>query len=513
MPGSRTRKKTTKKTPKKALKKSSGRRKKTATSSGLVAHVNSQVALEIYANGKVGVYIDGYAVELGQISPETVKRAQGLSEGLPVASFSPAKTQSDQEIELLARRLARSGLMEYRLTSPSGKELVAIEPQISDYWPQLATLGNADNIVLSRFAYLRRRGGELVLESPRSPALFRFTDRKIAAAILALSTPRTLRTLQREKDFVGLALLGLLVQNEILFKVAANSEGLRAHEGDENLVVWDFHDLLFHTRSTEGRQANALGGRYAFAGTIVPPPALRAPWDGDLIELPTFSNAGDEPSSALAELLGERRSIRDFDEARPITLAEVARFLDCAARVRSKWTSPLDFGGGDIGPEIDYTSRPYPSAGSAYELELYLAVNQCDGIARGFYHYDADRHALVPIAARTQELEAVLSAARFGMDAPGPPQILFTIAARFNRVSWKYSAIAYSLILKDVGVLLQTLYLTATDLGLGGCAIGTSNIDLFARMTGQPFHVEGPVGQFALGRPAPEGRDQFPGGR
>jgi SagB-type dehydrogenase family enzyme len=85
------------------------------------------------------------------------------------------------------------------------------------------------------------------------------------------------------------------------------------------------------------------------------------------------------------------------------------------------------------------------------------------------------------------------------------PQILITIAARFDRVAWKYSAIAYSLILKDVGVLLQTLYLTATDLGLGGCAIGTGNIDLFARMTGQAFHVEGPVGQFALGRGASVG--------
>jgi SagB-type dehydrogenase family enzyme len=96
------------------------------------------------------------------------------------------------------------------------------------------------------------------------------------------------------------------------------------------------------------------------------------------------------------------------------------------------------------------------------------------------------------------------------MDAPGLPQILVTIAARFNRIAWKYSAIAYSLILKDVGVLLQTLYLTATDIGLGGCAIGTGNIDLFAKMTGQPFHVEGPVGQFALGRAAPEGAGEFP---
>jgi hypothetical protein len=37
-------------------------------------------------------------------------------------------------------------------------------------------------------------------------------------------------------------------------------------------------------------------------------------------------------------------------------------------------------------------------------------------------------------------------------------------------------------------------------MGLGGCAIGTANINLFAKMTGIEFHIEGPVGQFALGR-------------
>jgi SagB-type dehydrogenase family enzyme len=72
-------------------------------------------------------------------------------------------------------------------------------------------------------------------------------------------------------------------------------------------------------------------------------------------------------------------------------------------------------------------------------------------------------------------------------------------------MSWKYSAIAYALILKDVGVLIQTLYMMATGMGLGGCAIGISNIDLFAKMTGIDFHVEGPVGQFALGRGAKPG--------
>jgi len=86
------------------------------------------------------------------------------------------------------------------------------------------------------------------------------------------------------------------------------------------------------------------------------------------------------------------------------------------------------------------------------------------------------------------------------MDAPAAPQILVTIAARFGRTAWKYTSIAYALVLKDVGVLIQTLYMMATDMGLGGCAIGTTNIDLFAKMTGIEFHVEGPVGQFAIGR-------------
>ena len=99
-------------------------------------------------------------------------------------------------------------------------------------------------------------------------------------------------------------------------------------------------------------------------------------------------------------------------------------------------------------------------------------------------------------------LNALFNGATLAMGVNSAPQILITIAARFGRVSWKYSSIAYALILKDVGVLMQTFYVMATDMGLGGCAIGTTNIELFAKMTGLPFHVEGPVGQFALGRGA-----------
>jgi SagB-type dehydrogenase family enzyme len=204
--------------------------------------------------------------------------------------------------------------------------------------------------------------------------------------------------------------------------------------------------------------------------------------------------------SPAAKLLRERHSTRDFDNQRPITLAELARFLDSTAVVQSELKTPLDHGGG--GPELTYTVRPYPSGGASYELELYLAVDTCEGLSRGFYHYNAGTHALVPIEIGGNQLDALLKSAEFAMGVSAAPQILITIAARFGRVSWKYSSIAYALILKDVGVLMQTFYVMATDMGLGGCAIGTTNIDLFAKMTGLDFHVEGPVGQFALGRGA-----------
>jgi SagB-type dehydrogenase family enzyme len=78
------------------------------------------------------------------------------------------------------------------------------------------------------------------------------------------------------------------------------------------------------------------------------------------------------------------------------------------------------------------------------------------------------------------------------------PDILFTLAARIQRVTWKYQTIAYALILKNTGVLFQQMYLVATALGLAPCAIGTGDTQLFARTTGLDAAEESSVGEFAL---------------
>jgi SagB-type dehydrogenase family enzyme len=462
-----------------------------------LGHVTPQAQ----ASGEIAACFDDVAVGLGKFSAKAAVRAQGLRTGLALSAFASGSRDIDKEILLLVRRLAGRGLVEYHLGRPrNGENLVVIEPQVPDYWPRVAQLGNADTLVLSRFAYMRRRANEMVLESPRAGALFKICDPKVAAALALLATPQRIKQFRGQHNFPGLELLALLVDCQILFKIEADGNGLRPAEGDDALVLWDFHDLLFHARSTEGRHANPLGGAYPYADAIAPRPAVRPSWPGKKIDLREISAAPAEALSPAAKLLHERHSTRDFDTRRPITLAELARFLDSTARVQSELKMPLDHGGGS--PELSYTVRPYPSGGASYELELYLAVDTCEGLPRGFYHYDAGAHALVPIETRSNQLDALLKSAEFAMGVNAVPQILITIAARFGRVSWKYSSLAYALILKDVGVLMQTLYVMAADMGLGGCAIGTTNIELFAKMTGLQFHVEGPVGQFALGRGA-----------
>jgi SagB-type dehydrogenase family enzyme len=434
----------------------------------ITARLNGHFSLQMQADGSIAAFVDGYSVNLGQLSAAAMDRARNLADGLPLASFA-GKSAIAREVDVLVHRLARHGLLEYRLSFPRDEQvLVVIEPQVPEYWPQRARLGEGDTVVLSRFANMRRRGNEMVLESPRAGALFRIGDPAIAATLAALSRPQKISRLRRHAASFNLDLLELLLDSQFLIKLNANSgDGLRVNEGDGNLVLWDFHDLVFHTRSTEGRQANPVGSTFAYASVVSPLPAVRPPWPGKKIDL---------------------RKLPTPDPISP---------FDTTARVLSEWKSGANFDGG---PEVTYSTRPYPSAGSAYELELYLAVSNCEGLARGLYHYDAGGHALVAIGASAQQLQALSAAAEFAMDASGPPQVLITIAARFGRISWKYSSIAYSLILKDVGSMIQTFYLAATDMGLGGCAIGTSNIDLFAKMTGLEFHVEGPVGQFALGR-------------
>jgi SagB-type dehydrogenase family enzyme len=463
------------------------------------ARLGGWARVETHGSGGIAAVIGTESVSLGTYGAPALGCLQKLRTGMPLGALVSGTGGIGKEIDLLVRRLASHGLLEFRIgrpqDGPSG--LAVIEPQVRGYWPQMPQLSDPDTLALSRFAYMRSRGNAMVLESPRAGALFRIGDPKLASFIAAMAAPQQIKQLRRQESFPGAELLALLVDCHILFRIEHVGEtNLRLAEGDQYLALWDFHDLLFHARSTEGRHANPLGGIYPHGGVIPPLPEVRLPWPGKTIDLSPFRTPEAVPPAA--KLLRERHSTRNFDDGHPVTLAELSQFLDGAARILPR---PSGAAASDD-TDIPAAARPYPSAGGSYELELYLAVNICEGLPQGLYHYDAAAHALSAIEAPANEVKTLLTEAASAMGVSDAPQILITIAARFGRVSWKYSSIAYSLILKDVGVLTQTLYLMAAGMGLGACAIGIANIDHFAKMTGLGFHIEGPAGQFALGRPS-----------
>src|SRR5262249_35743879 len=152
----------------------------------------------------------------------------------------------------------------------------------------------------------------IVLESPRAGALFRLCNPRLATAIASLSTPQRLDQLRKQNEYPGDELLALLVTSRIVV-VVEEGGGTRLAEGDHSLALWDFHDLLFHARSTAGRHANPVGGYYPYAGVIAPLPAVRPSWSGEKIALGPDEATEQGEISHVAKLLRERQSTRLFD--------------------------------------------------------------------------------------------------------------------------------------------------------------------------------------------------------
>jgi SagB-type dehydrogenase family enzyme len=211
---------------------------------------------------------------------------------------------------------------------------------------------------------------------------------------------------------------------------------------------------------------------------------------------PDLERLEDEDPS-FAKVQEARRSIREYAD-RTITGRQLGEFLYRVGRVADYWAVEVATSGGVA--RVESAVRPYPTGGALYELELYVAINACDGLPTGFYYYDPQYHRLDRLGGTTSWAQKLLSdAAQTARIPPEKLQVLIIIAARFGRVSWKYSSVAYGLILKDVGVLYQTMYLAATAMGLAPCALGSGDSDAFALAANTDYYAETSVGEFLLG--------------
>jgi len=334
---------------------------------------------------------------------------------------------------------------------------------------------------LSRFACLRRQDGKLVIESPLAFARVEIEPDGIpllAPILGAVASENGSRALADLLDAAGLL-------------TPVGPAGREAEDADPVLQTWEFADLLFHARSRLGRHDRPAGATFEYLGRLPPLPAVKPVTTRGGIRLPrpdlTRSTRRDPPFTQVVE---ERRSVR-ATASEPLSLDELGEFLYRTARVRRQRRAT---------PSLPYetTSRPYPSGGACYPLEVYLAVSRCTGLARGLYHYDPRGHRLHPVAGGEVHIDDLLRDTRQPLGAV--PPVLVMLSARFGRITWKYRAMAYSVLLKDVGVLLQTMYLVATAMRLAPCAVGSGDAERSARALGTRFEEESSVGELLLGR-------------
>ncbi|MCA9240070.1 MAG: SagB family peptide dehydrogenase [Planctomycetales bacterium] len=396
------------------------------------------------------------------------------------------------------RRLAGLGLACFTCLGDDGA-LATLEPTA----PSLdlsESFSPESSYRLSRFAYLHRIGDLLVLETPLGPARVTIEDSRVLIVLAELRTPSTIDKLCDRTGFLSTesatSLISLLAIARMITHVTP--DGLPVEDDNASLRQWEFHDLLFHARSRLGRHGDENGAMYHWAGVADPPPPVRPNYPGEAVSLfrPDLERLaeGDPTLTAVCE---SRRSVREYGR-RPITAEQLGELLYRTARVTSQYDADIELMDGSV--RMGFAPRPYPCAGALYELEIYPVIQQCGGIAPGIYHHDPLNHALTPVSADRRSLDELISCAASRAYVPCEKvQVLLVFAARFSRINWKYSGIAYSVILKDVGVLMQSIYLAATAMKLAPCALGLGNSDLFANAIGSDYYAETSVGEFLLG--------------
>lgn len=433
------------------------------------------VTLAAAHDGVARLTIDGGdPVDFRPASPKIAAALARLADGADETSLVSDLGDDGEAITQLFYylfRLRQRGLLVADVRS-AGELLATLVPCARDFDISLPPAVEAA-WTLSRFAYLRRDGDHLVLECPDAPCTVHVRSADVVRWLHeACASARCDLDMPRARFCALLAKLGFLVDAD-----AKESEPRQ---------TWEFHDRLFHRWARQHDPFRPHGGTYRFRDRFPPQPAIRPAYAGEVLSLSTVS---PRASGSLLEVMESRRSQRAMG-GRPVTRDQVAEILFRVARMKETLDSPLYQG----------LRRPFPSGGTIHELEFYLAVGACDGLASGFYHYRGRDHALTRLERGAAAGREMIDDCAAAWGQPGfPPQCLVVLASRLPRLAWKYEGIAYKISLMNAGVVIQSLYLVCTDLGLNGSAAGSGRPELFAAATGASSWEETSIAEFGFG--------------
>jgi SagB-type dehydrogenase family enzyme len=155
----------------------------------------------------------------------------------------------------------------------------------------------------------------------------------------------------------------------------------------------------------------------------------------------------------VEKAIEQRRSVRNYSN-QPLSLNALSRLLHSAQGIT----------------EPQRSLRAAPSAGALYPLELYPIVHNVSGLDPGIYHYAVQDHELETLSIGDQR--AQILQAGIWQEFLGEANVCFVLTAIFQRTRWKYQQRAYRYVLFEAGHIAQNIYLSATSMSLGACAVG-----------------------------------------
>jgi putative peptide maturation dehydrogenase len=238
---------------------------------------------------------------------------------------------------------------------------------------------------------------------------------------------------------------------------------------------WDEVDAVKNMKESGTETAlemrQVLGAPPAEARRLVPE-------DEALIRLP------DVPHNSFDELMHRRVTCRNFDASRAVPLATFSKILERALAAQTKV---------QVTDDMVFLKKNVPSGGGLHPMEAYLIVQNVEGITPGLYHYRADAHALEALAMPDGALSDLVMEAVAQQHWFRDAHVLIVLAPRFDRTFWKYRqhAKGYRVVALEAGHISQTIYLSATDLGLGAFVTGAINEQYLERVLGLDATTQG----------------------
>jgi SagB-type dehydrogenase family enzyme len=196
------------------------------------------------------------------------------------------------------------------------------------------------------------------------------------------------------------------------------------------------------------------------------------------IELPREVGFG---GLSVDRAIDSRRSEREFKDM-PLSLLELSRLLHYAYGITEKR--------GQL--------RAAPSAGALYPIEIYPVVNNVEGLAQGIYRYFVADHSLALV--REGDFRHQMMRHALGEEMMERASVVLVLSAVFERSAWRYRERAYRYVLLEAGHISQNIYLVATALGLGTCAVGAFDDQGYNKIMGVDGKKESVIYLMPVGR-------------